>query len=235
MRVGETTSRVAQQLQDELRVLPVGERVPSEQALADRFHVGRGVIHGILTGFERRGFVRRDRGAGTRWLGFGEFADASGSLPSFRATVRANGHEAGFRGVDVRPRRAVKGECDLLEIPANSLVWKVQRVFTINDVPVGFATSVLPFRAFPALPSELDSYGSIYETLRRRYGLTVRRAWKQQRAVNPPAFVGEALLLENPVPFRFVESLNRDTDGSSVEYARSFMRNDRYVVDALGV
>jgi len=233
MTARETVNRVAQQLREEFALLEPGARVPSEHALAERFHLGRGVIHGVLADFERRGLVRRERGAGTRWLGLDEQSHYSHPLPSFRDAVRVSGHEPGYRLIAVDSRRAVKSEQELLDLPANSLVWRVQRILSIDDVPVGFATSVLPLRALPRWPAEFESHGSIYETLLRRYGVASTRGWNRKRRIDAPDFVGTALSLDEPVPFRLAESLNVASDGRPVEYARSFMRADRFGLDAL--
>lgn len=233
MTADVTATEIAHQLHEEFRHLDIGARVPSEQALADRFELGRGIIHSIMGGFERRGLVRRERGAGTRWIGRDEYADDARSVPSFSSAVRAAGRTPGYRVVSVGSHRAVKSEQELLGLHANSLVWRVQRVLCIDDAPVGFATSVLPFRRLPAWPGEFDAYGSIFDTLSRRYGVASSRRWKRNRRVGVPAFVGRALGLAGPVPLRLAESLNVTPDGTPIEFARSYMRADRLGLDAL--
>lgn len=222
----------ARALRAEWHQVPAGARLPSDRAIAERFGIGRGVVGRIMAEFEREGLVRRRNGAGTYWLGAPEVVPAT-TVPSFSVVMRNGGVTPGFTPVGHEARRAAAPERELLELPANSMVWKIQRIFTVDDVPVGFATSILPMRDLTALPGEQETYGSLFETLRRRYRLNPVRVWKRRRPIVVPRFVGEALGLEQPVPFRLEESLNRAVDGTPIEYARTFMRDDALSCEAL--
>lgn len=225
-------SAAACALRAEWQQLLAGSRLPSDRTIAERFGIGRGVVGGIMAELEREGLVRRQRGAGTYWLGSPEMVSAA-TVPSFSVKMRNGGVTPGFTRVSHEARRVAAIERELLELPANSMVWKIQRIFTVDDVPVGFATSILPVRDFTALPAEQESYGSLFETLRRRYHVGPVRVWKRRRPTEAPRFVGEALGLRQPVPFRLEESLNRAVDGTPIEYARTYMRDDALSCEAL--
>lgn len=215
----------AAELRSEWERLPAGSRLPSDRALADRLGMGRGVIGRLMADLAREGLVRRQRGAGTFWLGVAEEI-APTSIPSFSATMQRSGVVAGFRLISQETRRVTSTEREYLRLPANSTVWRIQRVFTVDDIPVGVATSVLPVRDLQRLPGELLSYGSLYDTLTRRYRVDPVRTWKRRRAIESPRFVADALGLRGPVPARFEESLNGSVDGGPIEYARTFFRGD---------
>jgi GntR family transcriptional regulator len=223
---------IAASLRREWTLLPAGTRLPSDRQVAECHAVGRGVVAGAMACLEREGLVRRERGAGTYWLGQGEAQSAS-QIPSFTAWLRGTGAEPGFRIVRQESRRVVTLERDYLRLPANSLVWKIQRVFTLDGIPIGFATSVLPYHELRALPSEVESYGSLYQALRRRYRVDVVRHWTRRRPVEAPASVGQTLGLRGATPFRLQESLNRTADGTPVEYSRTFVRCDGLSPEAL--
>lgn len=227
-----TTAMIAELMRSEWSSLPNGTRLPSDRALADQFDVSHGVIGRIMADMERQGFVRRQPGSGSYWLGNVE-AVPTNTPPSFAHAMRKAGLTPGSMLVGHETRRVATTERTLLDLPANSVVWRLQRVLTIEDIPVGFATSVLPARDLRALPAELDSYGSLFETLRRRYLLDPVRMWKRRRPVELPRFVGDALGLRGPVPARLEESVNRACDGPPIEYARTYMRTDALGVDAL--
>lgn len=216
---------VAQRMLAHFQELTFGARVPSDSALAQRFGLGRGAVRGIMDDFCRRGLVRRERGAGTHWLGLPR-PFASQEVPSYNLHYRAIGRNPGFSLIDCRIRRAVRLERDYLGLPANSNVWKIQRLFTLEGEKISVGTSVLPSRALPEMLAEFDMYGSIYRTLERRYGITVTRAWQRLQRVEVPEFVRSALQLDDRTPVHLVESLNRRSDGASIEYARSYVRAD---------
>ena len=228
-----TAGAIAANLRQEWTLLPAGTRLPSDRQVAECHAVGRGVVASAMACLEREGLVRRERGAGTYWLGQDDTQSAS-EIPSFTAWLRGIGAEPDFRIVRQESRRVVTLERDYLQLPANSLVWKIQRVFRIDGIPIGFATSVLPYHELRALPSEVESYGSLYQALRRRYRVDVARHWtRQRRSVEAPASVGQALGLRVAAPFRLQESLNRSADGTPVEYSRTFVRCDGFSPEAL--
>ena len=183
-----------------------------------------------MADFECQGLARRRRGAGTFWLGVGQPV-APEAPPSFTHYLRRAGATPGPILIGYETRRVAAAERGYLRLPANSMVWKIQRIFTVDRVPVGFATSILPAHDLTGLPAELESYGSLFDTLHRRYHLDPVRAWKRRRPTSAPRFVTEAL--GTPAPVHLEESLNHAADGTPIEYARTYMRDDDLSAEAL--
>ncbi len=224
MTAPKTVALIVEQLETEFGELPAGTRFPSEQTLAERFGIGRGTARGIVDGFHRRGLVRRAASAGTFWVGAREINIVPTRIPSFGAWVRKRGDRPGYRLQANESRRAAKLEQDYLGLGSGSNVWVVQRTFEVNDKPIGFASSVLPHAPLPALNKSVEDVGSVYQTLRGRYGLTVRRGWYRARAVQPPLAVQDAMELSEHEDVWLVESLNETSLGRPIEYARTYMR-----------
>jgi len=227
-----TTASIAEMLCAQWSGLPPRTRLPSDRALAERFDVGHGAIGQIMADLERQGLVRRQRGSGSFWLG-DMVSVAVTSPPSFSHAMRKAGLTPGSIVLSVETRRVATTERKHLRLPPNTAVWCVRRVFTLEHIPVGVATSVLPARDLTALPTGLESYGSLFDTLSRRYHRPVVRAWKRQRPVELPRFVGEAFGPETPDSVELQESLNRVVDSTPIEYARTYMRTDALNPDAL--
>jgi GntR family transcriptional regulator len=226
VRTCRTLDATARELEAEFRLLPAGTRLPSEQMLADRFRIGRGAARGIIDGFRRRGLVRRRPGAGTFWLAEPEVMTSPTGVPSFSAWVRGRGDRPGSELRRCASRRATKLELEYLGLDAGSTVWVVQRRFCVNEVPIGFATSVLPQAPLPALHRTLADVGSIYQGLQGRYGLRVARKWQRVRPALPPAGVGAILGPSEDAELCLVESVNVAGGGRPIEYARTYIRAD---------
>ncbi|MER6979924.1 GntR family transcriptional regulator [Streptomyces carpinensis] len=220
-----TTASIAELLCAEWSGLPPRTRLPSDRALAERFDVGHGVIGRIMADLERQGLVRRQRGSGSFWLG-DMVSVAVTTPPSFAHLIRNAGLTPGSTLLSVETRRVATTERKHLRLSPNTAVWCIRRLLTVERIPVGVATSVLPARDLKALPAELESYGSLFDTLDRRYHRPVVRAWKRQRPVELPRFVGEVFGLQTPISVELQESLNRVVDGAPIEYARTYMRTD---------
>jgi DNA-binding GntR family transcriptional regulator len=226
MTASRAVESIARDLEAEFRRLPAGTRLPSEQMLAERFGIGRGAARGIIDGFRRRGLVRRRPGAGTFWHAEPEVLTSATGVPSFSAWVQGRGDRPGTQLRRCASRRATNLEREYLGLDAGSTVWVVQRRFCVNDVPTGFATSVLPQTSLPALHRAVADVGSIYQTLQGRYGLRVSRKWQRVRAALPPAEVGAALGPSEAAELWLVESLNVAAGGRPIEYARTYIRAD---------
>lgn len=226
MTASRAVDSIARELEAEFRRLPAGSRLPSEQMLAERFGIGRGAARGIIDGFRRRGLVRRRPGAGTFWHAESEVLTYATGVPSFSAWVQGRGDRPETQLRRSASRRATKLEREYLGLDTGSTVWVVQRRFCVNDLPIGFATSVLPQTPLPALHRAVADVGSIYQTLQGRYGLRVARKWQRVRPALPPPEVGAALDPSEHVRLCLVESLNAAATGRPVEYARTYIRTD---------
>ncbi len=226
MTASRAVESIARDLEAEFRHLPPGTRLPSEQMLAARFGIGRGAARGIIDGFRRRGLVRRRPGAGTFWHAEPEVLTSATGVPSFSAWVHGRGDRPGAQLRRCTSRRATKLEREYLGLDAGSTVWVVQRRLCVNDVPTGFATSVLPHTPLPALHRAVADVGSIYQALQGRYGVRVARKWQRVRPALPPLEVAAALGPSEDAEVRLVESLNVAATGRPVEYARTYIRAD---------
>ncbi|HEY3681777.1 MAG TPA: GntR family transcriptional regulator [Streptosporangiaceae bacterium] len=220
---------IADELETELRDVPVGARMPSEHVLAARFAVNRSTARAALGELERRSVVRRVPGFGTFRRGPLTYVVGPHTPPSFSVGVRRGGGRPGHRLVTCVPRRAVALEREHLDLGAGAVVWLVERVFLVNGEPAGFATSVLPHRGLPGLDRALADADSLHAVLRRRYGITTTRAVYRLGWADAPARVAHALGSPEDADrggLWLAESVNRAGGGDRVEYSRTYMRPD---------
>lgn len=218
-----SSESIADELETELRDVPVGARMPSEHVLAARFDVNRSTARAALGELERRMVVRRVPGFGTYRRGPLTYVIGPHTPPSFSASVRGGGGEPGHRLISCTTRRAVALERDHLELGTGAAVWMVERIFLVNGENAGFATSVLPHRGLPGLDRALD--GSLHSALYRRYGITTTRVSYRLGWDDAPPRVAEHLG-GGERGLWLAESVNRIAGGRRIEYSRTYLRPD---------
>jgi len=226
MTVSPRSAVIADELETELRDVPVGARMPSEHVLAARFAVNRSTARAALTELERRMVVRRVPGFGTFRRGPLTYVVGPHTPPSFSASVRAGGGRPGHRLLSCATRRAVALERDHLDLGAGAGVWVVERIFLVNGEKAAFATSVLPHRGMPGLDRALADAGSLHTALRRRYGITTARSSYRLGWTDAPPRVTEHLGGGDRGGLWLAESVNRAAGGPRIEYSRTYLRPD---------
>jgi len=206
---------------------PVGTQVPNEDRLSAVLGISRITVRHALRKLEEAGLVRREQGRGTFVRSATMVAGARG-LTSFTEEMATLGLAVGSRLLSADTSAATTEVAAALEIDVGSPVTRMRRLRLGNDAPIGIQTAHLPSRRFPDLLGWVAD-GSLYETLRARFGLVPREA----REVYRVGTIGEddAALLGQPAgtPAFAVERVTLDDKGP-FEFTVSTMRADRYEI-----
>lgn len=206
---------------------PVGAQVPNEDRLGAVLGISRITVRHALRKLEEAGLVRREQGRGTFVRSATMVAGARG-LTSFTEEMATLGLAVGSRLLSADAIAATPEIAAALEIDIGSPVTRMRRLRLGNDAPIGIQTAHLPSLRFPDLLAWVAD-GSLYETLRLRFGLVPREAREVYRvgAIGEP----DAGLLGQPAgtPAFAVERVTLDATGP-FEFTVSTMRADRYEI-----
>lgn len=210
------------------RLGPVGERVISENELAESSGVSRPTARAALQELERRYLVRRIRGAGTFVSRRIDYVISEDVAPSASATVRLAG---AVPEVEVLCVRTVPAPADVaihLDIERTAPVVLLQRRMSIDGIAATWTSAYLNAVLVPGLAAHIRSATSLFQVLRDEYGRDARRRWSRASLELPPDSVIEALSLEGRPPTWLLEGVNHDKDDrrTAIEFTRSWMRAD---------
>ena len=223
-------------VRDQLRQLiddhPPGALIPSERDLSEQFGVSRPTLRAAIEELARDGLLVRHQGRGTftphrpvsqpltGTAGRPDFA-----VPPADGTWLSQVEEFGIAAAG--PRLGAR-----LGLSPSEAVLGVSRLRITDDQPMAIEHISLPAGLTPGIqPSDFES-GSLYQLLRRRYGVNVATAVQTTEATVTDAT--ESALLEVPVhaPALLFERTTKDVSGRVVEYTRSIYRGDRYRITA---
>jgi GntR family transcriptional regulator len=206
--------------------LRTGSRLPSEDALRQRYGVSRMTVRQALAGLATAGLVTKRQGVGT-FVGPAKIERVASRLLGFREDALAHGLRPDTRVLRSGLEPAGDEDARLLDLRSDEEVLRVLRLRAANGEPIGLNTiTVVP--AFARSLRDLDFRDSFYDGAGRRLGVEIRRADQTVEAVQ--ADDGQAALLRvAPTdPLLRITRVTHLADGRLLGLTRSLYRGDRY-------
>ena len=203
-----------------------GERLPTEQALAQRFQVNRHTIRRAIQAMVQRGLLRVEQGRGT-FVQEGVIDYMIGRRTRFTENIARNRREALrvlLNSGEVLPPPPV---ARLLKVPPRQPVTMLETLSSAGGMPVSISTGYFPGGRFPDLAAHVAETGSITQALQRCGLSDYMRATTRVTARMPTA--EEARRLKQPVtrPILLTEAVDVDSDGRPISVSITRFASDR--------
>ena len=205
--------------------LAVGDAIPSERLLCERFGVSRMTVRQAVDALVVEGLLQREQGRGTFVAPVK--MDLEVRLASFGEEMHRRGMEPSSRVLAAEEVAATPDIADALDLLPGEQVFYLHRVRYADGEPMAIEQSWLPVRLVPGLFDD-DVPASMYGELRRR-GL--EPDWGEDTVAATEVDTRDAELLGLRVG-KAVLRLSRRTFAGQVAcvYSRSSYRADRYVL-----
>jgi GntR family transcriptional regulator len=203
-------------------VLRPGAVIPGERELAESLDVSRTTVRrAIKTLVDERLLVQRP---GARTCVAQRVEKPASLFAGFSQDMRARGLRPGSLWIKRETGPAVPAEALALSLSPGTLVCRLRRLRTANDVAMALGTSVLPMRFLPD-PALVEH--SLYAALEKRGTVPVRALQRMRATVAGPA---EATPLGVPPGAPLLDMGRRcfNGGGEAVEFCRSLYRGDLY-------
>lgn len=227
--IDSSSSELVQKLRVNIEKLRAqGEvRLPSEQELSRTFGVNRYKVRRALQRLAMEGVIHPVRGRGF-FFELPALDLSPKAIPSFTRIARSAGEIPRSRLLSIELDYAEPAIQEALELSDPAVVWSLRIMRFLGRYPFSLSYSYLPRRTFPGLGKEMRNNQSLHDTLKRCYGLQVRRFQAEYEAV--AAHGEQARYLAVPVSFPLMKStsLNLDEGHEPVEYCMSWIRSDRF-------
>ena len=226
---GETVySQIARILVGEIgHLYKLGEYLPSESDLAQRFGVNRHTVRRAVEELMQAGVVERSHGKGTRVLE-ATMDYALGERTRFTEQLEAEGMSAMtriLRKLKIPAHGGVARRLNLAE--GDPVVW-METLRLVDDRPYCLISHFLPEAYFPDL-LEFYTGGSLHAHINTRYQINLRRFESLITASMPLGDDAKLLNMPQHQPVLRVKSVNVDTEKPEIpmEYALTRFRADR--------
>lgn len=203
-----------------------GQRLPSEHALAQQYGVNRHTIRRSLASLCNQGLVRIAQGSGTY---VEEFAV---DLVLGKRTRHQQGlSQAGLRGrfvvLEASTLRATAAIARQLQVPTRSTLLCLRLLGEAQGQPLHSSERYFPLPRFAALEQHVRTTGSITAGFAACGVTDYTRRESRITAELPDAALAAQLRQPHNRPVLLVESLNIDTKGVPIEWARTWFAGDR--------
>lgn len=216
---------VMEQVLDLIAELEPGTSMPTERELAVTLGTSRTTLRQALAALAADGRIARTQGSGTfvaepdrvfvhQMTSYSEDLRAQGRVPSSVILEVAR----------VKPRPDVAAG---LGLETGEEVHRVERLRLVDDEPLALEVAHLP-GPLPRLRAELERRGSLYDTLREAYGVSLARAEDVVETGLATPREAEVLGVDVGAPLLVIRRTAHDADGRAVEYTRSVFRGDRF-------
>lgn len=128
--------RIAESLRQQITsgTLSVGEPLPSEARLGERFDASRGTVRAALAALDREGLIDRGQGR-SPIVREGVAAQPFETFLSFTAWAHGAGHVPGQRTLEIARRGASPAAAEALDLEAGEPVIEVLRLRTLDGLP----------------------------------------------------------------------------------------------------
>jgi GntR family transcriptional regulator len=201
----------------------VGDRLPNEQEMCERFGVSRATVREAYGTLVDAGYLSRRHGTGT----FVSRAPNTHSLDlnlSYTAMIKNAGYEPSVAVVRQAVESADEVTRDRLGLDAGDEVVLVERIRYADSRPVVYSLDRIPVKLVPT--NRLGSIdGSIFEFLHE-----IKRGAKNGQARILPVLATEAegrhLKVDPGVPLLFFDEVDYDATGDPVLYSQEWHTSD---------
>jgi len=225
LRQGDIRARVRELLSS----MDVGERLPSERELSERWSVARMTVRRSLDEFLLEGAIERRHGSGT-YVAPRPFVRALG-LTSFSDDMKERGLVPGSRLVSLSEIEVDAQIARQLRVAVGTPVYRFTRLRLGSGEPLAVETTWIRTALVPGL-HEYDLDGSLYKLLAQRYRVSVAAAKVSIQPVLPDQRVRELLQIPDDQSCLLIQMVDTDAKGSVVMVAKCTYRGDKYQLSA---
>jgi GntR family transcriptional regulator len=199
-------------------------KLPTEAEFGEQFGISRIVVREALADLVRSGLIYKIRGQGA-------FVSARERDEDFVSTVLGFSDEMERKGLTVRTqvltqelRPPTPHEARALELKDGDQVVALKRLRSVDNELRLLVETAVPADLAPGLHRARLENRSLYDVLKRQYGLRVVRAERWIDAVIPDADTQALLGITAQEPLLRIESIAYGSNGRPVEHYRALHR-----------
>ena len=208
--------------------LGVGEAIPPERELCERYGVSRMTARQAVMELVNEGLLYRVQGLGT-FVAEPKLGHGAGRLTSFTQDMEERGMHASSTVLGVEAEGAGPVVARMLGISPGDRIVRVGRVRAADGEPMALETSHLLYDVAEGILDVDLCARSLYEELGKA-GVRIAAAEQSYEAVPINEAESEHLGVPAGSPALLVERVTFDADGRPFEYVKSVYRGDRYRV-----
>ncbi len=213
------------------RVLAPGSKLPSERDLAKRLGISRSTLRHVLAALADAGLVHPSPKRGW-FVAEAQISDPPNTLVSFTEIARRRGLRPGARVLSRTIRPATLTEQDELQAAPGTKILEVNRLRTLDGMPVCTDLSHLVADRVPGMETVDLNDRSLYEAMEGVCGVTPVRSDYAVHSDAADQATSELLGIKIGSPVMIARELTYGGNGERLLMARLAYRGDAYTFRA---
>lgn len=206
-----------------------GSKIPSENELSAVFGVNRHTVRKAIERLCKLGRIYTAQGKGA-------FVSKKPSLivypvlsnGCFSDKLNRRGKNHCSKLVDRVKTLPSSEEKQRLKLTHEDLIYRLEILRFVDDVPLSLYTSALPVKMVPDLENHLTDFSSLYKILKEHYDISPKSRYQTVEATFPEPKDLAYLGISEHISILQVTSLAELPDGQPIEFVVSRFRSDRY-------
>ncbi len=198
------------------------EALPSERTLSEQLNISRVTARKAIDMLCERGLLIRKQGSGTFITP--KLEQPLSRLTNFSEELRQRGFVPGSQWIMRETGIATSEEIISLGLSLNTVVSRLKRLRTADNVVMAIESSTIPTHYLPNPKLITDS---LYDFLDTR-GNAPKRALQHIRAVNATAEQAKLAGIKAGAAMLFITRVGYHANGSAIELTHSYCRSDYY-------
>ncbi len=207
--------------------LKVGDLIPSEAELQERFKVSRITIRRAIQELVQEGFLYTQQGRGT-FVSKPKASQELNLISSWAETMAELGMHPETKVIKYSEEPAPVNVAKLLDIPIGSMVYRLERLRYADNEPICIMTNYLVPAIVPGFLEKGLKGESLYEMLERTYNIVLSRAEETVEAKAAKVSEASMLNVKRGFPLLYATRVTYDITDRPVEVVISISRADRY-------
>lgn len=205
--------------------LKAGDKLPSERAMCGMWDFNRSTLRSAIKQLISQGKIYNKNGSGTyvaREKLVRNLQDARGLYQ----TAADMGREITSQVLDISVCETSKNIGRKMKLPLGHKLWRLERVRILDGIPVTLSVIHLDAARFP----DLDQYDfereSLYEILRERYGVEVKKGYENLSISNCDEKEAGYLHVEAGTPVLYQSGVTCDNEDRVFECFQEITRTE---------
>lgn len=203
-------------------------QMPSELELAKQFHVSRGTAKQAIMDLVYEGLLYRKQGKGT--FTAERVSRIYDRLPSFTDDIKRAGRSSSSRLLSFSRDASAPRADQFFSLTDQDSVIRYKRLVYDGSTPVALVISYLNPRLYGNLQAS-DIEGSLYETLRRKYGSAPAKAKDRYSFVDISPHTAKLLHCSENDSVCYSERMGYLEDLTPAEFVESYIRADYFCLE----
>ena len=205
--------------------LKVGDQLPTEDSLIERFEVSRITVRRAIQNLVSRGLVEIRRGKGT-FVAAPKITQDLKELSGFVEDMHALGRKPTARVIGKEIVTADATVARLLALTRGERVVRIRRVRLADGVPLSFDETYLPLEIGKKIITNNLRVEPIFSLLERKYDVPLIEAEYKLESVVADPEVAAALRVKQGSPIFRIDRTSYSTGGRPVDYEKLYYRGD---------